>query len=451
MIVRDAPVDGDRRVDLPIDNSIAVRDFPRTIELEEAMISLVARRSFYSRPKVSMIRLFDEFTRIDRGYSLNAEPQFSFLNRTALSRFSAARALLEMWFLNYPDDERRDFVSRFRSEDDDQHHSAFFELFLHELFLKLGFSIDIHPRLPETTKTPDFLVKTPCGESFYLEAKVATGQDKERRKSDARINTFHDTLNEIESPDFYLSVHFENPDPTHPLPGRRIRSQIEKWLSGLNYDQIMTDTTPGDYSRYPEKRFEDKGYAFSVKAIPQGSLRGNLGRPIASRGGRCSWIGPVSEPILDAAKSKAGRYGKPDRPYVIAVHDQDSHMGPQDLELTLFGVPLKSPVTDLDDRARTKGTHGFWTGGSGPAHTRVSGLLIVRELYPSAHCIRRSFAFITIPGRQSQSHCQRAESNRQQWKLPAYNIGQASQRNRSSDYPRGGPAWMSSAVEIRCQ
>jgi len=51
--------------------------------------------------------------------------------------------------------------------------SAFNELFLHELFSKQGFKLQVNPILPDTTKRPDFLVSKDNFE-FYLEAKVTT-------------------------------------------------------------------------------------------------------------------------------------------------------------------------------------------------------------------------------------------------------------------------------------
>jgi hypothetical protein len=53
--------------------------------------------------------------------------------------------------------------------------SAFFELFLHELLLRLGCNVEVHPD-PGTgsSRRPDFLVTDPDGQQFFLEAVLAT-------------------------------------------------------------------------------------------------------------------------------------------------------------------------------------------------------------------------------------------------------------------------------------
>src|SRR5437016_4610962 len=100
--------------------------------------------------------LFDDFVREYLGPARHAEPFYTFLNRSARPATAAVRQLLESWFANYPHEEQPDLRGRFRSTNNRKHKAAFFELFLHELLLRLRCQIEIHPLLVNTSKRPDF-------------------------------------------------------------------------------------------------------------------------------------------------------------------------------------------------------------------------------------------------------------------------------------------------------
>jgi hypothetical protein len=84
---------------------------------------------------------------------------------------AAPRAVLEDWFSRWPTDSRPDLRARLRAKDDGQFLGAFWELYLHELHLRLGFECERDPELPDSPRRPDFLVHG-AGGSFYLEATV---------------------------------------------------------------------------------------------------------------------------------------------------------------------------------------------------------------------------------------------------------------------------------------
>src|SRR5919202_5698397 len=86
-----------------------------------------------------MMRLFDTISHHDEGPPQFAEPEFICLNRSAKPDVSHIRELLEAWLSRYPTSVQTDLCGRFRSPDDTLHRSAFFELFLHELLLRLGY------------------------------------------------------------------------------------------------------------------------------------------------------------------------------------------------------------------------------------------------------------------------------------------------------------------------
>jgi hypothetical protein len=146
------------------------------------------------------MRLFDEVDRHDKGPARYAEPQFPYLNRSARAAFSRTRQILETWFARYPVSGQADLRARFRYRNDSLHHAAFFELFLHELLLRLGYGVTVHPSPSQaSTRRPDFLAESPSGGCFYVEAVVATDESEEDGAARARMNIVYDAVDRFDS------------------------------------------------------------------------------------------------------------------------------------------------------------------------------------------------------------------------------------------------------------
>jgi len=118
------------------------------------------------------LRLFDCYERNDQKYAFEGEPHYDFLNRTSLPKFVETRKMIENWFAEYPDEEKNEFVKRFRSHDDNPFISAFFELFIYTLFSKSGYRLTTHFPVGRN-KRIDFLVENDSNIKFFLEATVS--------------------------------------------------------------------------------------------------------------------------------------------------------------------------------------------------------------------------------------------------------------------------------------
>ncbi len=70
---------------------------------------------------------------------------------------------------NYPKQHLDDLLSHVFSVKKQNFKRIAFELMLHEQLFLLGFVVVVKP-VPQQTHAPDFLVTTPAGETFYLEA-----------------------------------------------------------------------------------------------------------------------------------------------------------------------------------------------------------------------------------------------------------------------------------------
>src|SRR5690606_40438484 len=101
------------------------------------------------------MKLFEEKVRIYDGVIDPFESIYQYYDRSARPEMAIVRKTLEAWFSNFPEDERLELKTRMQKSFLD----PFYELFIHELFLRQGFQLEVHPHLLNTSKRPDFLAK----------------------------------------------------------------------------------------------------------------------------------------------------------------------------------------------------------------------------------------------------------------------------------------------------
>jgi hypothetical protein len=98
------------------------------------------------------------------------------------------------------------------------------------------------------------------------------------------------------------------------------------------------------------------------------------------------WVDTKSG-LRRAVKKKAGRYGKPDRPYVVAVLIEDDYTDQEDVLDALFGtVSYRLSVKhggELGSIDPVRQRDGPWFARAGPSNTRVSAVMTGINLQPS--------------------------------------------------------------------
>lgn len=93
--------------------------------------------------------IFDSRERTSKEAGSSSIPQFAYLNSSARPEAGRVREALEDFITRFPEAHRGALIARLRSELDEVHHSAFFELALHELLLRSGHQIEeIEPAIP---------------------------------------------------------------------------------------------------------------------------------------------------------------------------------------------------------------------------------------------------------------------------------------------------------------
>ncbi|MCK4822589.1 hypothetical protein KA005_42890 [bacterium] len=314
--------------------------------------------------------LFDEITREDTAPAAYSEGEFKYLNETGRTEASAIRHVLEDWFSHYSEGDRKEFIQRFRSGNDDHFRACVFELYIHELLRACGYSVEVHPKMQNERNTrPDFLAKQNCDDAVYIECTVASEGSDTERSAETRKKVVFDTLDQMESPDFFLDLQLRGVPTTSP-PGSRLRRQITSWLQSLNFEDIVQIYQHDGIVLLPVYDFVHEGWRIRVRPIPKtGALRGKHGvRPIGFKhtvSSRISRRESVRSNVID----KASRYGLLNTPYIIAVNCLGKFARDQDYLEALYGDQL-----DQYD--------GVWLTTHGHRYTRISGVLGVLKLDP---------------------------------------------------------------------
>jgi hypothetical protein len=182
------------------------------------------------------IMLFDDKQPGDRGLPRRKQPAFDYLNDSARRPAASIRELLEAWFRRDLDPAKLDLRGRFRSEKASNHLGAFFELYLHELLCSMGLEVQVYPDLSGERKTrPNFLALKDGRPCFYLEA-TRDGPAEDDTAEKARMDRVYDTLNDMQSPSFFLAIYLRG-GPATPPPGKRLRRELEQCLAALDCPQ----------------------------------------------------------------------------------------------------------------------------------------------------------------------------------------------------------------------
>jgi hypothetical protein len=185
-------------------------------------------------------KLFGDFQRTDSSPARDTEPSFDYLNRSAGAFWDNVRTELERWYAEYPD-ASRDLRSRFQDPDEHQDLAAWWELYTHTLFRRLGYEVEVHPPMSGSTKNPDFLVS---GEStsFYVECVTMFG--------DANVDNpagrawICECTNRAKHPDFMVNLDIEQVGIAQPGVSQ-VTQPVEDWLETLDADAIRADVEAG--------------------------------------------------------------------------------------------------------------------------------------------------------------------------------------------------------------
>jgi len=333
-----------------------------------AMMRIMAN----SRPPV-----FDEKERTDPSPARNEESTFEFFNRVAGPYWDHPRQLIEEWCSHLKDDgEYMDVRNRIRSRNAAQYNGAFLELYVHEMLLRSGHTVAVHPSLPDTSRRPDFYAEKD-GAGFYVEA-INPGASRADVAAAARLNRLLDVVNRLHNPNFTLWLDELTEGRGDAAPAR-LRTQLERWLKTLNPDDVL------DYIDAPRYRWTHDDWSAEFLAIPvdapaRGMARSDR-RAISVYGYHPAQIENDAPLIHRALESKHSEYGKLENPFVIVVgvfiHDADRWHA-----ANAFYGPERVTFSKVEQSQAARHSDGYFGAPGRWKHTNVSAVLLVNQLQP---------------------------------------------------------------------
>ncbi len=318
------------------------------------------------------MKLFRDRARSDRSTKREAETTFGFLSRVDTPAFGRVRQLLNQWFDEYASEQGAEEAGRlrssFHSSRDHQFYDAFWELYLHEVHRRLGFSIRAHPEV-DADRRPDFeLIRGE--ERFYLEAVKPNPSTGISRDTSANGGQIIEYIEEAPAEGFWLSVRFVSGGPELPRK-RAIQTEVQRWLDGVR------EQLPSGNAKHPEQDLQVGDWTIGLTAHPR---QGTGARRSAVGGypGATGFPDAMADSLVPTLREKSTRYGDLDTPYVLAVWVMSEMSSPETVPRALFGgrLPLADGSHDLAGGLEALEESALW-GRHSTARRRVSAVLEV--------------------------------------------------------------------------
>ena len=343
-----------------------------------------ARRALRDSPLRSVAAaetLFDQVERSDPSPATHAEDSFTFMNRVDQPLWARVRDVLDVWFADYPRDAAADLRARYRDADSRQHVAAWWELYLFTLYRRLGYSVTVHPSVPNGSGQPDFLIARQ-GEELYVEAvAVNSGVVDGDGRHGARESWIYDLINEAHSPNFHVQLEFERVGMQRPKAAEIVRP-LEDWLASLDPDAVARALDASE--EVPELHLPVRDWTLIFTPLPiKPDRRGKAGRLLGLYPASAGFVNDKTM-VRKALERKRRQFGQLDKPFVVALLATSSFMDDEDIAQALFGSEtVQYRVNDPAFEPRTiRQRDGFWMPGTRPRGTRVSAVLVGKSLMP---------------------------------------------------------------------
>jgi hypothetical protein len=163
------------------------------------------------------------------------------LNRVDTPYWAQVRDSLESIFSRYPSEHSESLRRDFRARLPGRHYAAWWELYLHELLLRLDYEITIHPAIEGTERKPDFGLRRDDSELLVEASVVFSGIAGGEEQTGVAPSWMLAAFEEVESPNFFVSIHEITARGDEQLKRAEIASPIEDWLASLDPDQVTSE------------------------------------------------------------------------------------------------------------------------------------------------------------------------------------------------------------------
>jgi hypothetical protein len=271
------------------------------------------------------VKVFEEswVEALEQQYGSASKYTTPFVARLALDPILAReRAKIEEWFQTLPEDAKPDIRGRLKDKNSHQHLGAYYELVLYQFFKSMGYSVTIHPRLPEGE--PDLLVTGKNLEKPIIVEIATVFDDPDWQKEEQKLNLILKMLDSIEHY-FFISVIVHSEHIPERVDYKKLKQFVTGWLDG--FDPKITHTVE-------EIGYEANGLKLKLILIPKKTLKKE---PIV--GGHmlpARFIGATQ--LRRTLGKKINKYKSVSKtPFIIALNITDMPAGETGLLNELFG------------------------------------------------------------------------------------------------------------------
>ncbi len=253
---------------------------------------------------------------------------------------------------------------------------------MHELLLRSGYEVEVHPIVTSTTKRrPDFAGR--AKDVLFLEATLATDESNEEKGRNRVLAVLYDQINQMELLDYFLDINrVHNPTGKQPS-GKKLRDFISRSVQGLNYDALLVASQLGCIDQLPSWTYREGELEIDLSVIPASKENRGEGKhsPMGIHSGGSRWGGGDTA-IREAILKKAGKYGRLDAPYIVAVNCLSPFGTTRRDDLkALFGTD-EPYFQESEDEPKLDGiVDGAWYHADAPQYRRISAVLLAR-VYP---------------------------------------------------------------------
>ena len=233
-----------------------------------------------------------------------------------------ARLLCKRWFAQYakstrPDELKR-FVGDFRSKSNKQHYAAWFELLIHQILVRLGCSVKIHPDLAYSDKHPDFVAST--GMSRVLVEATVVAPDKDPFAPTTYERDVQEKFTQLEIANFTMRIAQVSGTLGRYLKNKEIKREFARLVAEYNPDEVQRRIDQVGYVAVPRKTLHFGDWYILVELWPL---------PPEKRAPRKARVAPwpqggahdASVPqVRDKIRKKLRHYGETVDPLILAVN-----------------------------------------------------------------------------------------------------------------------------------
>lgn len=312
--------------------------------------------------------LFSEGVRVDGNPKRPTESHFAFADRIRQPYFERERRWYEDAFGHYPAGaDRGDLRARFRSPDDFQHGAAAWELYVHELWRRLGWTLTPHPETPDG-KRRDFLAERD-GDRFILECAVDNASQRQAGE-ERRWAELWAAFKSLTIPNHRVMIHRRSIG-ANALSAGALVAEAQRNL----------DKLPAGRSEIVLRVETDDGWEFHLEASPGGPLAGVVS---CTFGGAMSMEQRLYNPIRNRVKEKSKRSSLLELPFVLALEivnpmpivEKDGAV-----REALMGTMTQVLGLDLATSGLRRNNDGPWVQGGRPRGRGLSAVLLHQGMF----------------------------------------------------------------------